>query len=85
LDLDAVMAEDSGFARMLGEIQAVPCALDGVPGLSDVVAELVQKIPIEAVGPESGLDLHDPDTVHRLVRESRQMLMGRLLAMGGER
>ncbi len=84
LDLDAVMAEDSGFARMLGEIQAVPCALDGVPGLSDVVAELVQKIPIEAVGPESDLDLHDPDTVQRLVRESRQMLMGRLLAMGGE-
>ena len=84
LDLDAVMAEDSGFARMLGEIRDVPCALDGVPGLSDVVAELVQKIPIEAVGPESGLDLHDPDTVQRLVRESRQMLMGRLLAMGGE-
>jgi len=85
LDLDAVMAEDSGFGRMLREIEAVPARFEAVPGVSDVVAELVQKIPAEVVGPESGLDLHDPDTVHRLVEESKQMLIGRLLAMGGER
>ncbi|GAU07419.1 metallophosphoesterase family protein [Desulfoplanes formicivorans] len=76
--------EDSGFAHMLNEIEATPCDFEAIPGVAAVVDELVQKLPVEAVDPDSGCDVHDPETVHRLVDEAKQLLVGRLMNMGGK-
>jgi DNA repair exonuclease SbcCD nuclease subunit len=84
LDRDAVMNEDSGFARMLREIEAIPCHFDAIEGVNEIVEELLQKVPAEALVPEFKTNIHDSDAMCRLVSEARQMLVGRLLAMGGD-
>jgi hypothetical protein len=69
---------------MLSAIEATARDFEAIEGVVDVVEELVQKLPVEAVDAGTGLDVHDPATVHRLVDEAKQLLVGRLLRMGGQ-
>ena len=62
---------------------ATPRNPDEICGLKDVIAELRQKIPPEAFGADSVLDLDEGQTVERLVDEAKHMLIGRLLSVGG--
>ena len=48
----------------------------------DVIADLRQKIPSEAFGADSVLNLDETQTVERLVKEAKNMLVGRLLTVG---
>lgn len=83
-DRDVLKDQDSGFAHMLSAIEATARDFEAIEGVVDVVEELVQKLPVEAVDAGTGLDVHDPATVHRLVDEAKQLLVGRLLRMGGQ-
>ncbi len=83
LDLDSTLADDTAFGRLLKEILATPGSPEEIDGLMDVVADLRQKIPSEAFGVDSILNLDEDQTVERLVEEAKHMLLGRLLTVGG--
>ena len=84
LDLNSVLAEDSTLASLLAEILATPDNPDEITRLKDVLEVLRQKIPPDVFGPDSNINLDDPQTIVRLVDEAKHMLIGRLLTVGGE-
>ncbi len=84
MNLDATLSEESAFGRLLREILDIPENPDEIEGLEDVIADLRSKIPPETFGPDSVLNLDEPETAARLVQEAKQMLIGRLLTLGGE-
>jgi exonuclease SbcD len=83
LDLDSTLSDDSAFGKLLKEILATPGNPEEIGGLEDVIADLRQKIPSEAFSADSVLNLDENQTVERLVEEAKQMLVGRLLTVGG--
>jgi exonuclease SbcD len=83
LDLDSTLSDDSAFGKLLKEILSTPDNPDEISGLKDVVTDLRQKIPSEAFGADSILNLDENQTVERLVEEAKSMLVGRLLTVGG--
>jgi len=52
----------------------------GIDGMDDKIAELRQKVPLEAFGTGSMLDVNDKQALERITREAKKMLIGRLLA-----
>jgi hypothetical protein len=79
LDLESAYSEDSAFGKLLRDILSTPRNPDEISGLRDVVADLRQKIPSEAFGADSVLNLDESQTIKRLVDEAKHMLVGRLL------
>lgn len=85
LELESALSDDSIFGKLLKDILATPDNPDEISGLKDVIADLRQKIPSEAFGADSILNLDENQTVERLVEEAKHMLVGRLLSVGGAR
>ncbi len=83
LDFESAYSEDSAFGKLLRDILSTPHNPDEISGLKDVIADLRQKIPSEAFGAESVLNLDENQTIKRLVDEAKHMLVGRLLTGGG--
>ncbi len=83
LDLESTLADNTAFGKLLKEILATPGSAGEIDGLKDMVADLMQKMPSEAFGPDSVLNLDENQTVKRLVEEAKHMLIGRLLTAGG--
>ena len=83
LDLESTLSGESAFGKLLKDILATPHNPDEISGLKDVIADLRQKIPSEAFGADSILNLDENQTVERLVDEAKHMLIGRLLTVGG--
>ena len=83
LDLDSTLSDDGAFGKLLKEILSTPDNPDEISGLKDVVTDLRQKIPSEAFGADSVLNLDENQTVERLIEEAKNMLVGRLLTIGG--
>ena len=83
LDLNALLADSSAFSKLLEGILATPASPGEINGLEDVIAGIRQKIPSEAFGDDSLLNLDETQTIERLVDEAKQMLIGRLLTIGG--
>jgi DNA repair protein SbcD/Mre11 len=83
LDLESRLSENSPFGKLLKDILATPQNPDEIGGLKDVIADLRQKIPSEAFGADSVLNLDESQTVERLVDEAKHMLVGRLLMVEG--
>ena len=83
IDLEATLSEDNAFGKLLKDILAISHQPEEIYGLKDVIADLRQKIPSEAFGADSVLNLDESQTVDRLVDEAKHMLVGRLLAVGG--
>ena len=82
LDLDSILSDDSAFGKLLKEILSAPDNPDEIKGLKEVLAELRQKIPSEAFGAGSFLNLDENQPIERLVEEAKNMLIGRLLSAG---
>lgn len=85
LELESTLSDDSIFGKLLKDILATPDNPDEISGLKDVITDLRQKIPSEAFGTDSILNLDENQTVERLVEEAKHMLVGRLLSVGGAR
>jgi DNA repair protein SbcD/Mre11 len=83
LDLASTLSDESAFGKLLKDILATPDNPDEIVGIKDVIADLRQKIPSEAFGADSVLNLDEKQTVERLVEEAKHMLVGRLLTAGG--
>ena len=83
LDLSSVLTDDSHFAKLLAEIMAAPENPDKIKKLTDVIEILRHKIPPDVFDADSILKLDDPRTMEHLVEEAKQMLIGRLLTVGG--
>ncbi len=83
LDLNSTLSEESAFGKLLNEILATPGDPQEIVGLNDVMATFRQKIPSEAFSSDFVLNLDEDQTVERLVEEAKQMLVGRLLTVGG--
>ena len=84
LDLNSTLSEESAFGKLLNDILATPGDPEEIGGLKDVMATLRQKIPSEAFSADFVLNLDEDQTVERLVEEAKQMLVGRLLTVGGQ-
>jgi len=83
-DLEEMLADDNPLANLLNAIVATSHHPDDIDGLPDILAELRQKIPHEALGDGTALNLDAPETLECLVQEAKQMLVGRLLGTGAE-
>lgn len=83
LDLNTMLDGDSALGKLLEGILTQPADPDKIPGLRDVIAGIRQKIPSEAFGDDSPLNLDEPQTLERLIDASKRMLTGRLLTAGG--
>lgn len=84
LDRETVLAGDgalSGLARSILEVKEEPSA---VRGLDAALATLRGKLPAEAFLAEEGLRLDDPEVVAMLIREAKELLVGKLMETGGE-
>jgi len=85
LDLDSSLADDTAFGKLLKGILDTPCNAEEINGFKDMVADLRQKMPSEAFGPDSALNLDEEPIVQRLIEEAKRMLIGRLLTEGGSK
>ena len=83
-DLAAVLADDNALAKLLNDIvNTVPHPAE-IEGLVAIVADVRQKLPHEVFAEDTPFNLDDPATLERLIQEAKQMLIGRLLSVGGE-
>jgi DNA repair protein SbcD/Mre11 len=85
LDLASTLSDDSTFGKLLKDILGTPDNPEEICGLKGVIADLRQKLPSEAFGASSVLDLDEIQTVERLVDEAKHMLVGRLLTEGSDK
>jgi len=83
LDLGNALAGDTALGELLRGIHELPDGVTAMEWMMEVIAELRQKLPAEAIGVEKGLDLDNPDVISRIVIEAKQLLIGRLLVDGG--
>jgi len=83
-DLHSVLMDDSALATLLTEIMSTPEQADEVEKLSEVIGVIRQKIPPEIFNANSTFRFDDPESIERLVHEAKQMLIGRLLTVGGK-
>ncbi|MFH1531321.1 MAG: DNA repair exonuclease [Pseudomonadota bacterium] len=84
LDRGAVLAGDGtlgGLARSILDVRDEPRA---VRGLDAGLASFREKLPPEMFLAEDGLRLDDQEVVARLIREAKELLIGKLLETGGE-
>lgn len=83
-DLETALADDNALAKLLNSIISTSDDVDQIDGLADKIAELRQKMPPQALGPDTILDLNNEQTIQGITREAKKMLIGRLLSTGGE-
>jgi exonuclease SbcD len=84
LDLETALSNNNSLGTLLKEILSLSETPGNVDGLSNIIADLRQKAPPEAFGSGTGLDLDNPESVARIVREAKQLLVGRLLEQEGK-
>ena len=84
-DLQTALADDNALGKLLNSIISTPDDTDQIDGLEDKIAELRQKIPPEAFGTNTILDLNDDQIIKRITKEAKKMLIGRMLETGGDK
>ncbi|MBP1747578.1 MAG: repair exonuclease family protein [Deltaproteobacteria bacterium] len=80
IDVSSV-PEDSAYGRLLQDILSVPDDPSRIAGFDNMLADLRQKVPIEALSGDSLFSIDDDQTLKRLTAEAKRMLLGRLLTM----
>lgn len=81
-DLETALSDQDSLAKLLKEILATADNPSDIEGFEEIVTELRQKIPAEAFGPDSPLNLDENTTTRRLLQEAKDLLIGRLLSKG---
>ncbi len=79
LDLDSQISGDGPLSQLLGDILTLTNDPDEIMGLNEILADLRSKTPNEAFGEDSALNLGQSATVERLIKEAKDMLVGKLL------
>lgn len=83
IDLESILADESGMGNLVKDILAETTNSSEIDGLKKVLGDLREKIPSEAFGKDSELNLDEVQRVMHLIKEAKQMLVGRLIAEGG--
>ncbi|NDY74144.1 DNA repair exonuclease [Desulfobacter hydrogenophilus] len=83
-DLETALADDNALGKLLKSIISTPNDVEMIDGLADKIAELRQKVPPQAFGPDTIIDLNDEQTIKRITQEAQKMLIGRMLSSGGD-
>lgn len=83
-DLKTALADENALGQLLKSIISTPDDIDQVCGVADKIAELRQKLPSQAFGADTIIDLSNEQTIRRITQEAKKMLIGRLLSTGGE-
>jgi len=78
----AILASEGAFGGLLQNIRDLPETLEALPGLSDTLASLRNKLPPEVMTAERGFDLEDPEVLARLISEAKELLLTKLLEPG---
>jgi len=84
-DLETALADNNALGNFLKAIISTPDEANQINGLEDKIAELRQKVPPEAFGADTILDLNDKQIIKRITKEAKKMLIGRMLETGGEK
>jgi DNA repair protein SbcD/Mre11 len=84
-DLETALADENALGKLLKGIISTPDYTDQIDGLEDKIAELRQKVPPEAFGTDTILDLNDNQIIKRITKEAKKMLIGRMLETGGKK
>lgn len=85
LDREELLAGDSALGRLARAVVEVPEDASELPGLEKVLEKLKAKLPREVLAAgDDGLDLADGAVLARLIREAKELLLGKLLEAGGE-
>lgn len=84
MDRGDVLAGDGALGGLARSILEVKEELSAVRGLDTALAALREKLPAEVFLAEDGLKLDDKEVVARLIQESKELLLGKLLETGGE-
>lgn len=84
LNKDEVLAGDTALAQLLRDIHDLPNSPASIHDIGDTLEKLRLQLPVEALDPTTGLDLHSDDVLAELVAEAKEMLIGRLLDRGGD-
>lgn len=82
-NFEAALSEDNALGNLFNAIISTPDDADEIDGLENKIAELRQKVPPEALGEDTILDLNDHQTIKRITKEAKKMLIGRMLETGG--
>lgn len=83
INFESILADESGMGNLLKDILAETTDLDEIDGLKEMLGDLREKIPSDAFGKDSELNLDEAQKVMHLIKEAKQMLVGRLIAEGG--
>lgn len=83
-DLKTALADENALGQLLKSIISTPDDIDQIGGVANKIAELRQKLPPQAFGSDITSDLSNEQTIKRITREAKKMLIGRLLSTGGK-
>jgi hypothetical protein len=72
------------MGKLLKSIISTPDDIDQIDGVANKIAELRQKLPTEAFGSDTILDLTNENTIRQITQDAKKMLIGRLLSTGGK-
>jgi hypothetical protein len=84
LDREELLSGDGALGGLARSILEIPDDPTTVRGLDAALSALMEKLPAEVSLADDGLRLEDPEFVARLIREARDLLIGKLLEAGGE-
>jgi hypothetical protein len=83
-DLKTALDDENAMGKLLKSIISTPDDIDQIDGVANKIAELRQKLPTEAFGSDTILDLTNENTIRQITQDAKKMLIGRLLSTGGK-
>ena len=83
-DLKTALDDENAMSQLLKSIISTPDDIDQIDGVANKIAELRQKLPTEAFGSDTILDLTNENTIRQITQDAKKMLIGRLLSTGGK-
>ncbi|MCB1047831.1 MAG: DNA repair exonuclease [Calditrichaeota bacterium] len=83
-DLAELLADDGSLGGLARSVIAVDEQPEAIQGLEVLLQEFRGKLPPELTSGENGLQLDDAASLSRLIHQAKDLLIGRLLDLGGK-
>lgn len=85
VNLDELRGDDHPVGRLICGIEEIGESPEKLKTLAYELADLQKKLPPELRGGDDPLDLEDAETICGMLQDVKNLLVGRLLAEGGQR
>lgn len=83
-ELADILSKGDTLAFLLGDIVSERNDVSELDGLKDLLSELKEKLPSDVISNVEVFDAANSDRLLQLINESKEMIMSRLLNVGGE-